>query len=152
MHCSIWFFLVNSVESDLELLQVLHNKNVLSMFSLFLSLFLYTAWRPHKHYRQVYFVHSGLQDESLLITVGFFNMHKGCLSPHRGHPVNVPIRRTAHLSSVIPANDTKESVFEHQNFPRRVNKQLHFIRGSEGGQSPEAKEFFLIKQNGEIFL
>ena len=26
---------------------------------------------------------------------------------HRGHPVNVPIRRTAYLSSVIPANATK---------------------------------------------
>ena len=38
---------------------------------------------------------------------------------HRGHPVNVPIRRTMHLSSVIPANDTRESVFVHRNFPRR---------------------------------
>ena len=36
------------------------------------------------------------------ITVGFFNMHRGWLSLHRGHPVNVPIRRTMHLSSVIP--------------------------------------------------
>ena len=54
------------------------------------------------------------------ITVGFFNLHKGWLSLHRGHPVNnVPIRRTMHLSSVIPANDTKESVFGLQNFPRR---------------------------------
>ena len=31
---------------------------------------------------------------------------------HRGHPVNIPIRKTAHLFSVIPANDTKESVFD----------------------------------------
>ena len=45
------------------------------------------------------------------ITVGFFNLH-------RGHPVNVPIRSTMHLSSVIPANDTRESVFRHRNFPR----------------------------------
>ena len=29
---------------------------------------------------------------------------------HRGHPVNVLIQRTTHLSSVIPANDTKERV------------------------------------------
>ena len=36
---------------------------------------------------------------------------------YRGHPVNVPIRRTMHLSSVIPANDTRESLFG--NFPRR---------------------------------
>ena len=43
------------------------------------------------------------------ITAGFFNLHKGWLSLHRGHPVNVPIRRTMHLSSVIPANDTRES-------------------------------------------
>ena len=39
--------------------------------------------------------------------------------PAQGHPVNVPIRRTMHLSSVIPANDTRESVFGHRNFPRR---------------------------------
>ena len=53
------------------------------------------------------------------ITVGFFYLHKGWLSLHRGHPVNVPIWRTMHLSSVIPANDTRESVFGHRNFPRR---------------------------------
>ena len=39
--------------------------------------------------------------------------NKGGLSLHRGHPVNVPIRRTAHLFTVIPANNTKESVFRH---------------------------------------
>ena len=32
-----------------------------------------------------------------------------------GPPVNVPIQRTAHLFSVITANDTKESIFGHQN-------------------------------------
>ena len=52
----------------------------------------------------------------ILITVGFFNLHRGWLDLHRGHPVNVPIRRTMHLSSVIPANDTRESVFGHRNF------------------------------------
>ena len=31
-----------------------------------------------------------------------------------GHPVNIPIRRTMHLSSVIPVNDTRESVFGHR--------------------------------------
>ena len=36
--------------------------------------------------------------------------------PAQGSPVNVPIRRTAHLSSVIPANDTKESIVGHRNF------------------------------------
>ena len=35
---------------------------------------------------------------------------------HRGPPVNVPIRRTAHLFSDIPANDTKESMFGHAEF------------------------------------
>ena len=35
------------------------------------------------------------------ITVGFFKLHRGWLSLHRGHPVNVLIRRTMHLSSVI---------------------------------------------------
>ena len=53
------------------------------------------------------------------ITVGFFNLHRGWLSLHRGHPVNVPSRRTMHLSSVIPANDTRESVFGHRNFSCR---------------------------------
>ena len=37
----------------------------------------------------------------------------GCDS---GGDVNVPIQRTAHLFSVIPANDNKESVFRHLNF------------------------------------
>ena len=68
------------------------------------------------------------------ITVGFFNLHKGWLSLHRGHPVNVPIRRTMHLSSVIPANDTRESMFGHRNFPRRE-------QGSNlGPLAPEASE------------
>ena len=31
-----------------------------------------------------------------------------------GHPVNVPIRRTMQLSSVIPVNDTRKSVFGHR--------------------------------------
>ena len=53
-------------------------------------------------------------------------------SLHRGHPVNIPIRRTMHLSGVIPANDTRESMFGHRNFPRRV-------RGSNlGPLAPEA--------------
>ena len=53
-------------------------------------------------------------------------------SPHRGHPVNVQIRRTMHLSSVIPVNDTRESEFGHGNFPRRE-------RGSNlGPLAPEA--------------
>ena len=59
----------------------------------------------------------------LLITVEFFNLHRGWLSLNRGHPVTVPIRRTMHLSSVIPVNDTRESVFRpgfrHQNFSHR---------------------------------
>ena len=47
----------------------------------------------------MYFVHSGLQDESLQVTVGFFNLHRGWLSLHRGHPVNVPILSMMHLPS-----------------------------------------------------
>ena len=43
--------------------------------------------------------------ESLDLSVClFFDLHRGRLSLHRGHPVNVPIPRTMHLSSVIPAN------------------------------------------------
>ena len=36
--------------------------------------------------------------------------------PEQGAPVNVLIRITTPLSSVIPANDTKESMFGHRNF------------------------------------
>ena len=76
----------------------------------------------HEHYRQVNFVQSRSQDESLQVTISkllFFNLHKGWLSIHMGHPFSVPIRRTSHLSSAIPANDTQESVFGHRNCPRR---------------------------------
>ena len=48
----------------------------------------------------------------------FFNKHGGGAdSPCTGPQVNVPIQRTAHLfsTSVIPANDTKESMFGHKN-------------------------------------
>ena len=36
-------------------------------------------------------------------------------SPCTGPQVKVPIQRTAHFFSVIPTNDTKESMFGHQN-------------------------------------
>ena len=39
----------------------------------------------------------------------------GVDSPCTGPPVKVPIQRKAHLFSVIPANDTKERMFGHQN-------------------------------------
>ena len=40
--------------------------------------------------------------------------------PAQGPPVNVPIRMTVHCIHIIPANDTKESVFGPPlNFPRR---------------------------------
>ena len=42
--------------------------------------------------------------------VGIFNLH-------RGPPVNVPIWRTAHCVHVIPANDTKGSVFGPPQIP-----------------------------------
>ena len=61
--------------------------------------FLYILPDPlSRYYRQVYFVYSGLQDESLQVTVGFFNLHRGGggIFLHRGHPVNVPIRRIRH--------------------------------------------------------
>ena len=56
-----------------------------------------------------------LQNESCKTTEGFLNSTGGD-SPCTGPPVNVSIQRTAHLFSVIPANDTKESMFGHQNF------------------------------------
>ena len=40
------------------------------------------------------------------------------LNYRREHPVNVSIQRTMHLSRVIPANDTRERLFGHRNFPR----------------------------------
>ena len=96
----------------------------LQYFRSYLSfLSLCTARPSFEYHRQVYFVHSRLQDESLQETIsklGFFNLAaQGVLSLHRGHPVNVPIQRTMHLSSVIPANVNRESVFGHQIFPCR---------------------------------
>ena len=50
-----------------------------------------------------------------------------------GKPCNIiPIRRTMHLSSVIPANDTKESVFGQRNFSR------HEWESNLGPLAPEA--------------
>ena len=94
-------------------------------YSFFLSFFLYIL--PDALFRALSAgVHCTLRvagwkptSNHIEITVGFFNLHRGWLSLHRGHPVNVPIRRTMHLSSVIPANDTRESVFGHRNFSRR---------------------------------
>ena len=80
------------------------------------------------HSSQVYITYTqGLQDESLhsihVITVGIFNLHRGWFFLHRGPPVNVLIQRTSHCFHVIPANDTKESVFGHQIFPRPPRRQ-----------------------------
>ena len=59
---------------------------------------LYTAIRPLGHSRQVYIVHSGLQDEGLQVTI---SNYRRVLQPAQGvcrvgAPVNVPIRRMAH--------------------------------------------------------
>ena len=106
--------------------------------TLFLSLFLYIL--PGARFRALLAgVHCTLRvagwkppSDHIEITLGFFNLHRGWLSLHRGHPVNIPIRRTMHLSSVIPANDTRESVFGHRNLPRSE-------RGSNlGPLAPEA--------------
>ena len=75
-----------------------------------------------EYYRQVY-LYSWLQDESQQVTIskllqGFLTC-TGVIFPAQGNPVNVPIRRTMRLSCVIPAKDTRESGFCHQNFPRR---------------------------------
>ena len=45
----------------------------------------------------------------------------GPLFPAQGTSsyLHAPIRRTAHLFSVIPANDRNESMFGHRNFPIR---------------------------------
>ena len=99
--------------------------SVVVMLCHFLSFFLYIL--PGARFRALSAgVHCTLRvagwkptSNHIEITVGFFNLHRGWLSLHRGHPVNVSIRRTMHLSSVIPANDTRENVFRHRNFSRR---------------------------------
>ena len=53
-----------------------------------------------------------MSKRTLYTTVGVFNLRMG---GGGGAPVNVPIRRTEHLSSVIPANDTKENMVGHRN-------------------------------------
>ena len=50
------------------------------------------------------------------IVVGFFSLYMGWLSLYRGHPLNVPILRTMHLSSVSRANDTRECPVLTPNF------------------------------------
>ena len=52
----------------------------------------------------------------LKASVWLFSQHMVWLSLHRGPPDNVLIRRTVHLSSVVPANDSKESMFGHRIF------------------------------------
>ena len=42
---------------------------------------------PHGHYPQVYYVHFRPTSNHIKITVGFFNLHKGWLSLHMGHPL-----------------------------------------------------------------
>ena len=60
---------------------LLYVPSTIHAFSFFLSL--YTARPSFEYYRQVYVVHSGLQDESVQvlnhieITIGFFNLHRG---------------------------------------------------------------------------
>ena len=68
-------------------------------FPFFLSL--YTTRPSFEYYQQVYTT--------------------GSLFPAQGTSsyFNAPIRRTAHLFSVIPANDRNESMFGHRNFPCR---------------------------------
>ena len=47
-----------------------HEENVVRIVNLFFFfLSLYTARPSFEYYRQVYFVHSGLQDESLQVTI-----------------------------------------------------------------------------------
>ena len=48
-----------------------HVPDLLEMFEIQLSFFLslYTARPSFEYYRQVYYVHSGLQDESLQVTI-----------------------------------------------------------------------------------
>ena len=57
MESSFWFYTINLG------LSIEHPLNI----SFFLSL--YTARPSFEYYRQVYFVHSGLQDENLQVTI-----------------------------------------------------------------------------------
>ena len=101
-----------------------------TFLSFFLSL--YTARPSFEYYRQVYFVHSGLQDVSLQVTIS--KLPKGSLTCTRGDsPCTGDIQLMSRSEgSVIPANDTRESLFGHRNFPRRE-------RGSNlGPLAPEA--------------
>ena len=56
--------------------------------------------------------------QPILITVWFFNLHMVWLSLHRGSPVNITIRRTAHCFHFMPANYMQESMFGQPKFPR----------------------------------
>ena len=63
------------------------------------------------------------------------NLHRGWLSQHRGPPVNIPIWRIAHLFSVIPANDTMESMFHDFTLPGHLI--IFFYHKKEEGNDQE---------------
>ena len=129
--------LISCLQSS-HLLRHLKNCTFAAPKLVFLSFFLYIL--PGARFRALSAgVHCTLRvagwkplSNHIEITLGFFNLHRRWLSLHRGHPVNVPIRRTMHLSSVIPANDTRESVFRHRNFSRRK------LESNLGPLAPEA--------------
>ena len=87
--------------------------------NLFLSFHPYRYIRSVEDYEHVYILHTSFAWwKPTSNHVNNCRVYMG-LSLHRGHPVkwvNVSIRRTTHLFSVIPANDTKESMFGHRKF------------------------------------
>ena len=67
-----------------------------------------------------------------------------------GHPVNVPIRRTAHLFSVVPTNDTKESMFGHRNVS---GSNLGPLAPEASALTTELPRFYVItRQSTELGL
>ena len=56
---------------------------------------------------------------SFVSVVDLFNQHMGCLSLHKGHPINVAIRRTVQLSN-LPGQWCQRSMFRPENVSPRA--------------------------------
>ena len=68
-----------------------------------------------------------------------------------GHAVNIQIRRTMDLSSVIPANETKESVFPLRNFPSREHGSNPRPLAPEASGLPLSYHAFLPRYSVNYF-
>ena len=96
-------------------------KNNIIIIIIIIIFFFYSHQSISDYSWEVYIVHSGVfagwaymhEDRTC---VGIFNLHRGWLSLHRGPPVNVPIRRTAHFIMSFLQMTRREASSDQQIF------------------------------------